>query len=394
MERPANGRVTLGRGVLALGVANARYWLTVAPRVRGELRRWRVRADAIADPVLRAHALGKLADAGAHAQVIATLATLAPPRERERVVVATVAFEVLYDYLDAVSEQPVADPLGNGRQLYRAFDAALARDASASDCYRRHPQRDDGGYVEALAAACREALHALPGAAAVVPVARRTAARCGEAQTRSHAVAGEGEAQLERWARDLTAWSGLTWPEVAAGAAASVLGVHALIAAAADPLTTRAEALRIDAAYLPICALATLLDSLVDRARDAASGSHAYISYYADDAVAAERMRVLARRAIDGAATLRHASHHAMSVSGTVAYYLSAPEARRGAARAATRSLTQELRPLILPILLLFRCWRLAVELCERGAPGRPARMSQVRCAVIRRWLSALVPLR
>lgn len=363
MGSPSQGRVALGRAVVALGVANARYWLTVARPVREELRRWELRARAIPDPVLRGHALGKLVDAGSHAQITATLATLAPRRRRPGVVIAIVAFQVLYDYLDAVGEQPVGDVLRNGLQLYTAFNAALAPRAGPCDCYRLHPQRDDGGYVEGLVSVCRASFHALPAAATVAPVARRTAMRCGEAQARSHAVAQAGAAQLERWAREQPASEGLGWEEVAAGAAASVLSVHALIAAAADASTTYEEARRIDAAYLPICALTTMLDSLVDRTRDAASCQHAYLSYYGDEAAIPARLRALARVAGAGAGALRRGSHHAMSVAGTAAYYLSAPQARRGAARLPAQALAHELQPLIGPILLLFRGWRVARHL-------------------------------
>src|SRR5829696_5146585 len=118
---PVNVSVSLTQATLALGVANMRYWSMVARRVQRELRHWEHRAHEITDPVLREHALGKLTEERFNAEVAATLATLAPWRRRSRVVVATVAFQVMYDYLDAVSEQPVADPLRNGRRLYGAF---------------------------------------------------------------------------------------------------------------------------------------------------------------------------------------------------------------------------------------------------------------------------------
>ena len=373
MNHPANGRVTAGRMTLALALANLRYWLTVSRRVRRELQRWQRHAHAIPDRLLRAHALGKLADAGAHAQITATLATLAPLRRRARVVTAIVAFEVIYDYLDAVSEQPVPDPLRNGRQLYRALGLALGGEDPQTDPYRHHPQCDDGGYLDALVATCRAAFLTLPAAAAVAPVAWRTAACCGEAQTRSHAVAREGTGQLMRWAARVGSGSGLTASEVAAGFAASVLTVHALIAAAADVRTTLEEARRIAVAYLPVCALTTLLDSLLDRTQDAVSGDHSYLGYYVDDSVAAERLCVVAGRALAGAGALRHAAHHAMAVSGTAAYYLSTWRAGSAETPLAAQRVTHELRPVITPILLLFRTWRLQRQ---RSADRRSARVA------------------
>ena len=377
MDHPANGRVTAGRMALALALANLRYWLTVAPRVRRELQRWQRRAGAIPDRALRAHAMGKLADAGAHAQITATLATLAPPRHRARVVTAIVAFEVIYDYLDAVSEQPAAHPLRNGHQLYLALRYALADSSVPADFYRYNPQHDDGGYLLSLAQTCRKAFQALPAATVVAPVAWRTASRCGMAQTRSHAVAHEGPGQLLRWAARYTDGSRLGEVEVAAGYAASVLTVHALIAASADPRTTHGEALRIAAAYLPVCTLTTLLDSLVDRRLDASAGSHSFLAYYPTDAVAAERLCEVADDALAGAQSLRHAAHHAMAVSGMAAYYLSTwPADDRPP---AALRLEERLQPLITPALLLFRTWR---RMRERSAGGRSAR-SRSRDAVL-----------
>lgn len=344
-----------------MGVANLRYWSTVARQVRRELRRWDARACQIGDPVLRGHARSKLDEERFNAEVAATLATLAPRRHRRQAVAATVAFQVMYDYLDAVGEQPVADPLRNGHQLYRAFSDALSdADCAEDGYYVHHPQSDDGGYLRALVTVCRAAFHSLPSAAAVAPVAQRTAIRCGEAQTRTHALPREGLAQLAAWAAAEAEGTELTWWELAAGAAASVLSIHALIAAAAHPRTTRAEAVRVDAAYLPISALTTLLDSVIDHDHDVVTGEHSFVTYYASARAAAERVGAVARHGTAAAATLRHAPHHVMTVAGAAAYYLSAPEAGTAFARPIAARVLGELEPLVAPIMGIFRLWRLA----------------------------------
>jgi len=354
-----NGGVSLGRATLALALANARYWPTVAPHVNRELRHWRARAGAIDDPTLRRLALDKLRDERFNVEVAATLSTLAPWHRRQRTIVAIVALQVIYDYLDGLSEQPVAEPLRNGRRLYRAFSAALTEDPEECDPYRHHPLRDGTGYLDALAATCRGAFFSLPAARAVAPVAYRAASRCGEAQTRTHAVACEGPGQLAAWAAREAREAGLTWWEVAAGAAASVLSVHALIAAAADPRTTPEEARRIDAAYLSISALTTLLDSVIDHERDRRSGEHAFVGYYPRGA-APERIGAVARHGRRAAGRLRHGPHHAMTVVGAAAYYLSDPAATTDFAQPVRVQVIRELRPLISPILGIFRLWRLA----------------------------------
>jgi tetraprenyl-beta-curcumene synthase len=380
MMRRANDVASNARAGFALAVANLRYWPTVAPQVRRELRQWQQLAETIPDPVLRRHALAKLRDEHFNAQVAATLATLTSRPHRAHVVSAIVAFQIMYDYLDGVSEQPVADPRRNGQQLYRAFAVALTPGAPPSNYYRHHPQRLDGGYLDQLVLTCRDALETLPSAQAVVAVARRVAARCAEAQTLAHAIPLHGTAPLRRWGTARAGGTGLTWWELAAGAAASSLTVHALLAAAAHPTTTVGDAVEIASAYLSICALSTLLDSLADHDRDIRDGSHRYVAYYADNAIACERISAIARSARGGVRGLRNAPHHAMTVAGVAGYYLTAPGATTDVAKAVATRVTDELRPLIAPVIVIFRAWRAAQRIrIRRTEPGEPACTSRRR---------------
>ena len=72
----------------------------------------------------------------------------------------------------------------------------------------------------------------------------------------------------------------MSWWELTA-AASSTLGIHALLALAADPASGEHEVIEVDAAYMPwICAASTMLDSYVDSAQDALQQSHSYIAHY------------------------------------------------------------------------------------------------------------------
>lgn len=370
---------------VALAGANLRFWRTVFPQVRRELRGWDRRARTIPDPLLRAQAQQKLRCERFNTEVAATLATLAPAGRRREAVTAIVALEVMYDYLDGLTEQPVADPLANGRELYGAFADALLPGAVPADRYRHHPRCDDGGYLAALAETCRTALWSLPSAATVAPAAAAVAGRCGEAQTRTHAVPRLGSGQLAAWAGAQPGGDALRWWEVAAGAAASVLAVHALLALAADPATTAGDAERIGAAYLTTCAMTTLLDSLIDGAADDACGGHAYLAYYRDDEEAAQRLGHLARSALEQAGGLPRAPHHLMTVAGAVAFYLSAPAAGGERARRIAAPMAAELEPLLTPSLAIFGAWRGAKRgrawnrrirgawaPCQQPSPPRP----------------------
>jgi hypothetical protein len=270
--------------------------------------------------------------------------------------------ELLYDYLDGLTELPAQEPLRDGRQLLRALTDAVTQSVPPSQRYYRYcPGCDDGGYVEELVHTVRTALAQLPGTAAIGEAAQRSAARCAEAQVRAHAAARLGTGQAEAWAKREAAGTPFHWRELLAGAASSVIVLDALIAAAADERTTRREATQIAAVYLSICALATMLDSIVDYEGDARAGrlGVGYMRYYADRELLARELASSARHAASRAGSLKDGAHHVMTLVGVVAYYTSEPGANGSFARPLVRNLHGELQPLITPTLAILRVWRL-----------------------------------
>jgi tetraprenyl-beta-curcumene synthase len=360
--------VSEARTAAALGFAQARYWPSVLPRVHRGLRHWEQRAQRIPDPGLKELALAKIKGERFNTEVAATLCTLAPRRYRRQAIDATVALQVMYDYLDGVGEDPGPDPLADGRRLFSAFTVALSPERLAPvDYYEYHSHRQDGGYLEELVRTCHYAFCELPSAAVVAPVACRAAAACGEAQTRTHAIGALGTTQLTDWANAEAAGTGLTWWEYTAAATASVLRMHALIAAAADRHTTSAEARDLDVAYLFIAGVTTLLDSLIDQGRDLEEEGHSFLGYYESEEVKAERVAaIVAHTTSVDLPRVRHWAHHRMTNVGAAAYYLSAPSAREPRARAVKARVVNELPPLIAPTLGIFRLWRLAKAVASK----------------------------
>jgi tetraprenyl-beta-curcumene synthase len=362
------------RACVALVLANARYWSSVAPIARGQLRRWEQRAQRIPNHELRALALEKLRDEHFNAEVAATLATLAPRIHRSCVVEAIIALEVMYDYLDGLTEQASSDSMRNGHQLFYAFTDALALDTGPRpDYYRYNRLTEDGGYLNELTRAVKISLAQLPATASIIGAARSSAVRCAHAQIRVHAMPRQRDGQLEGWARCEATGTALRWREWLAGAVASVLGVHALIAAAANKHTTSEQAAAIDEAYLSISALSTMLDSLIDYERDLSTGIPWYLEQYDDHDLLVSELAHVARNAVRRASALPCGAHHVMTLVGVVAYYTSAPSAAADTAQSLVSLIHRELRPLIAPTFAVMRAWRIAKRLRRRLGHKPPA---------------------
>lgn len=303
----------------ALGLYRAR----VVPLVRRELGGWRVVAEEIPDPRLREQALSALDEKALNVEATAVFAILAPRSTRAAAIRAIVALQVAIDYLDTLGEQ-------------------------------RSPGSPD--YLERLFTSYRDSAGTLPSHASVAAALDRAIARCGEGQAHTHAAEHGDREALEAWASDLAVGApAYRWWEVAAGASSSV-AAHALIAAAADPRTTAAEAELIDAAYFPsIGALTVLLDDLIDRDEDAAAGAHNYLTYYPSGEEAADRLDAIARAARAAIAALRQPHRHAAILAGVVGFYLGAPEAETPYARPTRERLPHLIGPAVRPIIAFMR---------------------------------------
>jgi tetraprenyl-beta-curcumene synthase len=356
--------------LVAFALANARYWMCVARQVHKQMRHWEARAQAIEDPELRALALEKLRTEGFNAEAAAMAATIAPRAARAQAVRAIVALELLFDYLDGLTELPHSDPLGEGERLYAAFVGALGPHTAPSweqpialDQPAGRPEQALGepgadAYLQELGHAVRNALSQLPASEAIAPYALRCATRGAQAQIRMHATSALGTTQLGEWARGEAQDSGLQWREFAAGAACSVLALHALIAAAADPRTTPAQAQAIEQTYLFTGAMVTLLDGVVDHEHDAATGTLSYAGLYEDSALLAQALALAAREASRRSRDLHNGAHHLMTLAAAAAYWCSQPGARGAHARPALDQLRREMRSLMFVPSLVLRAWR------------------------------------
>ncbi len=380
MERSIEGRSALA-GPFA--EAARRYWLGLFPRLCRERRRRHQQALAIPDPLLRDTALAALQKWG-NVEGAVAFAAFAPRRDRRVAAHAMACFQVAYNYLDMLSEQPSADPAAAARSLHGALVEALDPDVARGtavdryerfglseagiDRYEHFGSRDDGGYLASLIGGTRAALARLPAYPALAEYAIGAAGRIVEFQSantghRPQAGRQEAVAALKDWGEAHTPpGSGLRWWETAA-AAGSSLGVYALIGLAAsesdevprarayeplgnlatggDPASgvdgLRARAQAIDGAYFPwIGALHSLLDNLIDTAEDRVAVQHNLVGCYSSPRETADRMGMLAERALGAARELADAGEgrgHTLVLAAMASFYLATPESKDPTAR-------------------------------------------------------------
>lgn len=354
-------------GVTFAGAALS-YWLCVFPRVCRHLARWRRQARRIPDPVLRQLALAALVEKRSNIEGAAAFAAFVPLRRQRAVTQALSAFQAAYNLLDMLGEQPSADPVMDGERLHSALLNALgwpSPDAPradgpdpgvrALDWYEYHRERDDGGYLNALVADCRDGFRSLPRYALAAPCARAAAQRIVAFQSLNLSESQGDHTGLESWARRATPpGTGLQWWETAA-AAGSSLGVHALIAAAADPGLSGERATALARAYFPwIGGLHSLLDNLIDKREDEAAGHRSLVEYYGPER-AAERMRWMAETAMSVAHELPHSRRHRVLLAAMIGNYLSSPEAHTLELEPVSEAVLATTGELARPTLLVFK---------------------------------------
>ena len=362
MQASTPHRASLAQGFT---LAAERYWLQVHPLVRHELRHWQRRASQIPEPALRTTALEVQRSKRGNLEGAAAFAVIAPPARRARVVRASVALQATYDYADTLMEQPHDDPIANAQQLHRALRLAL-QDPGAphDDYYAHHPAREDNRYLRDLVGACRTALAALPS----YDIAREPIQRNIERIIRYQTLIDRPPA-FAAWASSETPRDAdLRWWETGA-ACGSSMGVFALIAAAAEPHLQPDEVVSIEHAYFPwIGALHTLLDSLIDRSEDLATGQHSLIGHYGSAEATAERMRFIAREATQQAQTLAGGLNHALILAGMASQYLSAPAASLPHAQPAREDITGAMGRLAAPTIAVFQARSLIRRLASTPA--------------------------
>lgn len=348
--------------------AASRYWLEIFPEARYELRRWRARAGAIPDPVLRRHALVTHQMKSGNAEGAAALAILAPRGKRRSAARLLAAYQSLVDYLDTATELPVDNAEEITLSLHQAQVDALRVSPPEADYYAIEPPPDDGSYLEDQISTCRQIFTSFPSYSLVSERSQALAAGSAQVQSLTHGTRfGLDEESRLRWARvSAPSPTGLHWWELAA-ASASSLGILALLAVSTTRLT-EVDVARIEDAYFPwISVLNIMLDSLVDWSEDRDTDQVSHISHYRSTAEAADRLSEIATQALSLARELPQGELHETIVRGMAGYYLAHPGAWLPSNEQISRGVLDALGPMGRPAVFVHRARRFAGQLTPRA---------------------------
>jgi tetraprenyl-beta-curcumene synthase len=343
-----------------LGRAATRELLWGLHAVSQEIRQWRSYARTIPDQPIRDDALHVLEHKRTHIYGAALFCTL--PREGSRELLRLlVAHELIWDFLDNLSESAAAHGHTDGHQLHLAIAESIDPSTPISDYYRQHPWQNDRGYLRCLVETCRRSCLALPSYPLVRDTLVREARRAQVLAFNHDPDPVRRDAALKRWvAEEYPGEQHATWWEIS-GAASAPLTIHALLALAAEPSCSPDEIARTYAAYFPwFSAATTMLDSYVDQIEDVDNGDHSYIAHYQDAETALSGIRILVQQSVTEVRSLRNGHGHAVIAAAMIAMYLSKDTARTPQLRAGTNSLIHaggSLTRLLLPVL---RAWRIA----------------------------------
>jgi tetraprenyl-beta-curcumene synthase len=348
----------------ALGRAVSRELLWSFPAVSRHVAGWQALASGISDATLRRDALFALIHKRAHIDGAALFATL-PTRRDPDLLRALVAFEIIGDYLDCLSERSGHLGVDPGLRLHMALMDALSPAVPLRDYYRDCPWREDNAYLHTLVAVCRVACQELPSFTRVWPAIASLAAFPTALVLNHEPDPLKRVRLLRQWTKlELPREHGRPWFEAAASATGMWITVHALLALAAERTVADEEVMATREVYARWVSLAaTMLDSYADIADDQADSFHSYVGYYHSVNEAAVRVGEIVRSAVAEVRSLFHGERHTVIVRCMTAMYLSKDSVRTGVMRPHTRVIASASGPLTRSLLPVLRLWRIAHRL-------------------------------
>ncbi len=294
----------------------------VQPRVMKELRQWRRLALAIPDPEIRRQALLSIDTKAFHCQGGAILGLLAGD-DYSAAIRFIVAYQTISDYLDNLCDRSTSLDPADFAALHESMAAALLLQEPRFDYYRFRREREDGGYLAALIAACRQILGRLPRYELIAAAVEELSLSYRRLQVYKHVINEERVPLLEKFfAEYQDRLPPMQWYEFSA-CTGSTLGIFALVANAFNPTLTSDLVDKLKRAYFPwVQGLHILLDYLIDQDEDRQGGDLNFCFFYQNPEEMETRLVHFYRQAQAAIASLPEAQFHLYVVRGLLGTYL------------------------------------------------------------------------
>ncbi|MFD0958570.1 tetraprenyl-beta-curcumene synthase family protein [Paenibacillus chungangensis] len=303
-----------------------RVYKYVLPEVEEELRKLRLRAEAIPDAELRGQALSSMSDKKFHCQGGGVYAA-ANLEYRHVLIPLIVALQTISDYLDNLCDRSTSLDADDFRLLHQSMLDAVNPEAELRDYYRLRSERDDGGYLHHLVRTCQSCVTQLPSYRSVQGHVKELVGLYSDLQVYKHIHIDRREEQLMTWwEKHRDHYPHLQWNEFAA-ATGSTLGMFMLFLAAAEDGLSQEDAAGIRSVYFPhVCGLHILLDYLIDQEEDQLGGDLNFCNYYDNQQLLIQRIGTIVERAREDVKRLPASRFHRLIIEGLLALYLSDPK--------------------------------------------------------------------
>lgn len=326
--------------------------------VSAEVVRWRECASRIEDVGARDRVLHDLRAKRSYVNGSAYFNNLLP-RRSPALPRLLAAFQILANYLDALSERDAERsgqrPRGWSSMLCDAVDLGATPDPGL---YRA--VGPEGQYLRALVDACRAGCMTLPGYAAARPMLVREAGLVATLDLEHDPCRASRDDGLQTFVRRaIGADHDLAWWELAAGASSALTVTVVLTLAASADATSVAEIRQATEAYRYVASLAALLDNYIDQEHDLRHGSHNYILDHGEPERTTSRIRWLIVRTLTEVQRLPDTTRHTLLVANMIAMFLSSDEARSSARRSSTAALLYASGATTRALVPVLRGWRL-----------------------------------
>lgn len=352
-----------------------RLFQEILPKVSDELAAWKMRAEAIPDPILQRQALASLEHKRFHCEGGATFALFVSGSQVSSLVSLIVAFQTISDYLDNLCDRSASLDPKDYRLLHKSMlDAVIPGPPlsrrQAENYYRAHTSQEDGGYLHLLVETCRKRVATLPGYDLVAPFVWQLTQLYTDLQVLKHGPKQWRVELLKRWyARHKTPGLAVDWHEFGA-AAGSTLAIFALFALAAQGRPQPHRIMNVLQAYFPwVCSLHILLDYWIDQDEDRIGDDLNFTAYYNSSAGACGRLQYILRQALQKTSKLDDRKLHEAIIQGLPALYLSDPKAQVARIKPFIRSLLDAAGPAAWITYLVCRLRRRRSRCPEIQAP-------------------------